>query len=42
MACLGRKIGDMTQSTRLKIHIIGIVQEVGFWPFVYGLATRLH
>ena len=25
----------------LRIHISGIVQGVGFRPFVYGLATRL-
>ena len=25
----------------LKIHITGIVQGVGFRPFVYGLASRL-
>jgi len=28
------------QSTR--IHITGVVQGVGFRPFVYSLATRLH
>ena len=26
----------------LRVHISGIVQGVGFRPFVYGLATRLH
>lgn len=31
----------MTVSKGLKIHISGIVQGVGFRPFVYGLATRL-
>ncbi len=30
----------MTKKTGLKIHINGIVQGVGFRPFVYGLATR--
>ncbi len=26
----------------LRVHITGIVQGVGFRPFVYGLATRMH
>ncbi len=30
----------MTRKTGLKIHINGVVQGVGFRPFVYGLATR--
>ena len=30
----------MTKKTGLKIHINGVVQGVGFRPFVYGLATR--
>ncbi|MBT3315546.1 MAG: carbamoyltransferase HypF [Anaerolineae bacterium] len=30
----------MTKKTGLKIHITGVVQGVGFRPFVYGLATR--
>jgi hydrogenase maturation protein HypF len=32
----------MTTSTGLKIHVTGIVQGVGFRPFVYGLANRFH
>jgi len=31
----------MTQSHGLRIHITGIVQGVGFRPFVYGLAKHL-
>src|SRR5512138_209146 len=31
----------MTLLTGLRIHITGIVQGVGFRPFVYALATRL-
>ena len=31
----------MTESRGSHIHIIGIVQGVGFRPFVYGLASRL-
>src|SRR5215203_5008905 len=30
-----------TSSERLRIHVQGIVQGVGFRPFVYGLALRL-
>jgi hydrogenase maturation protein HypF len=30
----------MTQKNGLRIHINGVVQGVGFRPFVYGLATR--
>jgi len=31
----------MTETRGLSIHVSGIVQGVGFRPFVYGLATRL-
>src|SRR5271157_3129350 len=31
----------MTELQGTKVHITGIVQGVGFRPFVYGLATRL-
>ena len=31
----------MTKTTGARIHITGIVQGVGFRPFVYGLATEL-
>ena len=31
----------MTQKQALQIHIKGIVQGVGFRPFVYSLATRM-
>ena len=31
----------MTDVTGLRIHITGVVQGVGFRPFVYGLAQRL-
>ncbi|MEA3350813.1 MAG: acylphosphatase, partial [Chloroflexota bacterium] len=31
----------MAELTGARIHITGIVQGVGFRPFVYGLATRL-
>lgn len=30
----------MTTQTGLRIHITGVVQGVGFRPFVYGLASR--
>ncbi len=30
----------MTEKTGLRIHITGVVQGVGFRPFVYGLASR--
>lgn len=30
----------MTNKTGLRIHITGVVQGVGFRPFVYGLASR--
>ncbi len=30
----------MTKKTGLRIHITGVVQGVGFRPFVYGLASR--
>ena len=30
----------MTTSSAKHIHITGVVQGVGFRPFVYGLATR--
>ncbi|MBC8335548.1 MAG: carbamoyltransferase HypF [Anaerolineales bacterium] len=32
----------MTKQTGLRIHITGVVQGVGFRPFVYGLATRFQ
>lgn len=32
----------MTELTGVKIHITGIVQGVGFRPFVYGLAKKLE
>src|SRR5512141_3016003 len=31
----------MTELSGLHIHITGVVQGVGFRPFVYGLAARL-
>ena len=31
----------MLSQSGVRIHITGIVQGVGFRPFVYGLATRL-
>ena len=31
----------MTEIAGLRIHITGIVQGVGFRPFVYTLATRM-
>jgi len=31
----------MTDMRGVKIHVSGIVQGVGFRPFVYGLAVRL-
>ena len=30
----------MTHQNGLRIHITGVVQGVGFRPFVYGLAAR--
>ncbi|MGB6420620.1 MAG: carbamoyltransferase HypF [Anaerolineales bacterium] len=32
----------MSQTSGVRIHITGIVQGVGFRPFVYGLAKRLN
>lgn len=32
----------MTPKTGLRIHITGVVQGVGFRPFVYGLAIRFQ
>jgi hydrogenase maturation protein HypF len=31
----------MTRTVRTAVRVEGIVQGVGFRPFVYGLATRL-
>ncbi len=33
--------GAMEQRVRLRVRVTGVVQGVGFRPFVYGLATRL-
>ena len=32
----------MSQTSGVRIHITGVVQGVGFRPFVYGLAKRLN
>ena len=32
----------MSQTSGVRIHVTGIVQGVGFRPFVYGLAKRLN
>ena len=32
----------MESVSALHIHVKGVVQGVGFRPFVYGLASRLH
>jgi hydrogenase maturation protein HypF len=40
-AFLKLRIKDMAELRNASIHITGIVQGVGFRPFVYGLAVRL-
>ena len=36
---VGRRLGDNTGMERVQIHITGIVQGVGFRPFVYREAV---
>jgi len=39
-AVLRTAMGERSEGTRLRLHVRGAVQGVGFRPYVYGLATR--